>query len=47
MKIAILSTADVANWYWATLQERGHNVMAVDGQTSNLLACASMITCVC
>jgi hypothetical protein len=31
MKIAILSTADVSGWYWATLQERGHEVITVGG----------------
>ena len=31
MKIAILSTADVSSWYFATLLERGHKPSFVDG----------------
>ena len=31
MKIAILSASDVASWYHATLKERGHQAMIVDG----------------
>ena len=31
MKIAILSTAEVRNWYLLALQERGHEVEIVDG----------------
>jgi hypothetical protein len=27
MKIAILSAADVSDWYGATLMERGHKIM--------------------
>ena len=37
MKIAILSNADVAGWYFATLQERGHKAMFVDGNPSTAL----------
>ena len=31
MKIAILSAANVVGWYWANLQQRGHEVEIVDG----------------
>ena len=31
MKIAILSSADVAGWYSATLMQQGHQTMFVDG----------------
>ena len=31
MKIAILSSANVVGWYWATLQQRGHDVEIVGG----------------
>jgi len=31
MKIAILSSANVADWYAATLLERGHQLMFVEG----------------
>ncbi len=37
MKIAILSNADVAGWYFATLQERGNKAMFVDGNPSTAL----------
>jgi hypothetical protein len=31
MKIAILSSADVAGWYSATLMKHGHQTIFVDG----------------
>ena len=31
MKIAILSSADVAGWYSATLMQYGHQTLFVDG----------------
>jgi hypothetical protein len=31
LKIAILSSADVAGWYSAKLMQRGHQTMFVDG----------------
>jgi hypothetical protein len=37
MLIAILSSSEVADWYSATLMERGHTVVFVDGHVPTII----------